>query len=326
MRVLFVVLAVLMIVPDWSGASRLPLFRNPTPIVTATPVALYPDDPARRKIGPLTFLGGVSLRANDSNFGGVSALHVAGDRFTLLSDGGGVVRFRMGADWRPRDATAIDLPAGPGTGWTKMERDSESMVVRADGGILIGFERANAIWRYSPNLMRGEASVKPPLMSGWWGNSGAEAMAGLPDGGIVVFSEHHADWGKPGYSAVRFDSDPTLPDAAHYQFHYIADPGFSVTDAAALDDGRILVLLRHFDLRTRFIGRLQIVDSALIRPDAVVTGRTIASFERDVIHDNFEGLSVTREGDRTIVWIASDDNQLLLQRSLLLKFALDPAF
>ena len=39
--------------------------------------------------------------------------------------------------------------------------------------------------------------------------------------------------------------------------------------------------------------------------------------------DNMEALSVTREGDRTIVWIASDDNfNPLLQRTLLMKFAL----
>ncbi len=326
MRVLFVVLAVLMIVPGWSGASRLPLFRNVAPTITATPVALYPDDPARRKIGPLTFLGGVSLTANDRSFGGFSALHVSGDRFTLLSDGGGIVRFRMGRDWKPRDATAIDLRDGPDTGWTKAMRDSESMVVRADGSVLIGFERYNAIWRYSADFARGEASAQPASMRGWWSNSGAEAMAALPDGSVVVFSEHHADRGQPGYSGLRFDGDPTRPGVGWHRFHYIADKGFSVTDAVALDDGRLLVLLRRFNLRTRFTGRLQVVDSRLIRPGAVVTGRTIASFEGDVIHDNFEGLSVTREGGRTIVWIASDDNQLLLQRSLLLKFALDPGF
>jgi hypothetical protein len=33
-----------------------------------------------------------------------------------------------------------------------------------------------------------------------------------------------------------------------------------------------------------------------------------------------EGLAVTQEGGRTIVWLASDDNLLPLQRTLLLKF------
>jgi len=42
-----------------------------------------------------------------------------------------------------------------------------------------------------------------------------------------------------------------------------------------------------------------------------------------VVHDNFEAIAAVREGDSTILWIASDDNQLFLQRSLLLKFRLD---
>jgi hypothetical protein len=33
-----------------------------------------------------------------------------------------------------------------------------------------------------------------------------------------------------------------------------------------------------------------------------------------------EGLAVTQEAGRTILWIASDDNLLALQRTLLLKF------
>jgi hypothetical protein len=36
-----------------------------------------------------------------------------------------------------------------------------------------------------------------------------------------------------------------------------------------------------------------------------------------------EGISVAREGGRTILWIISDDNQLPIERTLLLKFALD---
>jgi hypothetical protein len=36
-----------------------------------------------------------------------------------------------------------------------------------------------------------------------------------------------------------------------------------------------------------------------------------------------EALAVEREGGRTILWIASDDNFNPLQRTLLLKFGLD---
>ena len=36
-----------------------------------------------------------------------------------------------------------------------------------------------------------------------------------------------------------------------------------------------------------------------------------------------EGLSVTREAGRTILWLTSDDNYSPLQRTLLMKFALE---
>jgi hypothetical protein len=55
----------------------------------------------------------------------------------------------------------------------------------------------------------------------------------------------------------------------------------------------------------------------------VVRGRVIATLRRPLVHDNFEGLAISRERGRTIVWLVSDDNQLFLQRTLLLKFALD---
>ena len=38
----------------------------------------------------------------------------------------------------------------------------------------------------------------------------------------------------------------------------------------------------------------------------------------------FEGLAITREHGQTIVWLVADDNLLPLQRSLLLKFRLNP--
>ena len=52
MRILFVILAVLLLVPAWSGAERLPLYRGP-PAIDVKRVALYPDDPARRDVGGL---------------------------------------------------------------------------------------------------------------------------------------------------------------------------------------------------------------------------------------------------------------------------------
>ncbi len=323
MRILFVILAVLLMVPSWSGAERLPLLRPGPAQVTTALVDLFPDDPARKRLGALTYLGGVELSSPDPVFGGFSSMRVDGTRFTMLSDGGGIVRFTMGPDWQVRDATARELPGGPGTGWEKRDRDSESMAVLPGGDVLVGFERANALWRYDHGLRRVIGSRKPRSMRKWSANSGPEAMATMPDGSVVVFSESNAKRGLKGFAAIRLNGDPIDPAVPWYRFRYVAPPKFAVTDAIALRDGRVLVLVRRFGLPQLFTARLQLIEAGAIRPGAIVTGRTIATFEGDVIHDNFEALALSREHGRDVLWIASDDNQAFWQRSLLLKFRLE---
>jgi hypothetical protein len=56
---------------------------------------------------------------------------------------------------------------------------------------------------------------------------------------------------------------------------------------------------------------------------SVLKGEEIANFAPPVTTDNYEALTVTFEGGRTIVWIASDDNFIDLERTLLMKFALN---
>lgn len=322
MRVLFVILAVLLIVPGWTGSERLPLYAR-TPTIVASPVALYPDAPQRRDLGPFRYLGGVALSADDPAFGGFSSMHVEGDRFSLLSDGGSLVQFSMGADWQPRDVAVREI-AGPGTGWEKRDRDTESLAVRPDGSVVIGYERHNQIWRFTPDLARPLSHAAPRRMADWSANSGAEAMAQLRDGSVVVLSESHGEKGRSGYSAIRFLGDPTDPATPRYGFRYAPPASFVNTDTAQLPDGRLLVLTRRTRLRDFFTSGIELVDSRGVRPGQLLRGRTLARLAPPTLHDNFEAMAITREQGRLILWLATDDNQSMLQRSLLLKFAIGP--
>lgn len=319
LRVLLVCLAVLLLVPSWAGSERLPLYRG-TPVIHSRPVALFPDDPKRVRNGVLTYLGGVELTASDPAFGGFSALHVDGDRFTLLSDGGSLVRFRMGADWQVRDPQVTEL-AGPGTGWEKRDRDTESLAMLPNGDMLVGYERHNQVWRFDRNL-RPVAHAAPPLMKRWSDNSGAEAMALMPDKSVVVMSEAYLSPGKWGFVALRFHGgDPTVAGARPSVFHYYPPLRYAVSDAAALPDGRLLVLTRSANFRDFFIAQLQVADIRNLKPGEGVKGRTVAIFKGPVLHDNFEGIALSREGGRMMLWMVSDDNQSMFQRTYLLKFA-----
>ena len=68
--------------------------------------------------------------------------------------------------------------------------------------------------------------------------------------------------------------------------------------------------------------KLAVVDLAALDSGRPVEGREVAHFASPLTVDNMEALSITREGEQTIVWLASDDNYFPLQRTLLMKFAL----
>jgi hypothetical protein len=103
---------------------------------------------------------------------------------------------------------------------------------------------------------------------------------------------------------------------------YLPPDGYRATDAALLPDGRILVLNRRWRLLEGLSAKLMLLRGRLA-PGALLRGLEIADFHRPVTLDNMEGLSVTEEGGRIIVWLTSDDNYSPLQRTLLMKFALE---
>jgi hypothetical protein len=328
-RVFMAFLILLLITPDWAGDERLALPAG-APRMTAERVALNPDDPRVRRVGALTFLGGVALADDDPAFGGFSALLVDGERFTLLSDGGNLLRFRMGSDWRPRLVRFDPLPAGPGTGWRKADRDSESMALDPrDGRVWVAFENSNTIWRYAPDFARGERWRAPPAMAKWPTGGGAEGMTRLRDGRFIALSESRRpprgrDGRKPRTRVgALFAGDPADPATKSVRFSYRPERGYDPVEVAELPDRRLLVLERGFAPPFRWRTRLVLVARGAVRADAVVEGRTVARLDAPLLHDNFEGIAVVREGGATIVWLLSDDNQFVLQRTLLLKFRLE---
>lgn len=323
MRAWLSVPVILLFGPSYSGIPQLPLLGT-RPEIRADAVALDTGDPARTRLGELTWLGGVKLTSPDPAFGGFSAMRVAGDRFTLVSDGGNIVQFRMGSDWQIRDSAFSNLPAGPGTGWYKADRDSESMTIDPDSGqAWLGFERFNTIWRYAPDFAKAERHAEPQAMAGWPENGGPEAMARLRSGAFVLLSEADGPKGKPARFGLVFAQDPTVNPRPAFTFTYVPPAGFQPTDMAELPDGRLLILNRRGLPFEGFTAKLALVERGAIRPGATVAGREIATFAGSVAHDNFEALAVSEEGGKPIVWIASDDNGNWFQRSLLLKFRLE---
>ena len=298
------------------------LYRDPPVPARATiafkRIALDREDPRRIKLGDLTFLGGWEVSSNDPRFGGISAMHVGEGGVLAISDSGSIIEYALPG--QPPRLSIRPLPLGPGPGG-KLDRDSEALAVHG-GTAWIGFERHNAVWRYDLPGWRAEADSEPRAMRKWPGNQGSEAMVRLRDGRFLVFSEQRL---RPDGSSevILFDGDPAVPGTRTASLGYRAPAKYRITDAALLPDGRLLFLNRRFSLLHGISAKLTVSDLPRLSAGSVLTGSEIAHFDQPTNVDNMEALSVVRETGRTIVWIGSDDNFTALQRTLLLKFALD---
>ncbi|GAA0634013.1 esterase-like activity of phytase family protein [Sphingomonas ursincola] len=273
--------------------------------------------------GPLTLVGGWELQSDNSEFGGFSALHAMGNgRLIALSDAAILAGFTITAKGRAQDSFIAPLPVRKGEPSTKKDQDSESLTFDpVSGRYWVGFEQRHRIRRYAPGFARAEATGKPLAMQEWPNNGGAEAMVRLRDGRFLVFSESRSI--RPGVTVgLIFRGDPAETGAKAVSFAYQPPQGYRITDIAQLPDGRLIALHRRFNLAEGVSAKIALIDTNTVRAKALVRPRVIATLKPPLPVDNMEGIAVDREGRRTILWVIADDNYLLLQRSLLLKFEL----
>lgn len=274
--------------------------------------------------GDLALRGVWHLTSPNTDFGGYSGLTIeAPGRFLALSDKGKFLRFAL---------PAASAPGRPSIGLlnndAKISKDlGDCEAVARDplsGTLWCAYESFNAVFRYGPDL-REQARYRPPAMQDWPSNKGPESMARLADGRFLIIAEtFESEDG--GYPALLFPGDPTLrgiPAA----FTFTGPDGFRPTDAAQLPDGRVLILMRRllWPMPARFAAKLAIADPAEIAPGGIWAAREIASFGGPVPLDNYEGLAVEPQADGSVrLWIISDDNDAVTQRTLLLELALHP--
>jgi hypothetical protein len=85
----------------------------------------------------------------------------------------------------------------------------------------------------------------------------------------------------------------------------------------------MLLLERRFVPLFGIAFRIRRVPLATIRPGALLDGEVLIEADLGYQIDNMEALAVHRAGGRTILTLFSDNNFSILQRTLILRFALD---
>lgn len=302
-----------------------PPYRDFGQRITVTREPLPSAAAAKPHLGAFRLEGIWRITSRNATFGGYSTLQLLRDgRFLTISDRGYALWF-----------SPPDGPQGPvrmidfvqTTSRLKAARDAESSAYDpATDRVWVGWEGSNVISRYDSSL-RFQAGAWPLAMRNWDDNGGAEAMVRLADGRFLVLAEGFAGWTETRlHRALVFPGDPTGPGRPR-KFTLSGPQRFSPTDMVQLPDGRVLILMRRavWPMPFRFVGRIVLADPKEIRAGKVWRTRTVAYLSSSLPVDNFEGI-VARPGKdgRIVVWLISDDNMAVTQRTLLWKMTVDP--
>ncbi|MFC3123953.1 esterase-like activity of phytase family protein [Pseudoroseomonas globiformis] len=283
------------------------------PVATRLPPLPLPAD------SPVMSHGGLAFNRHMMGFGGLSGLHIDDAlNWTAVSDLGYWAQARLvpGPDGTPvgledlrtgslRQEFPLPMPAS-------VMRDAEALARLPEGGWLVSFERWHRICRYPELTARCErVTPAPPGLDQAPPNAGIESLTVLPDGRWLAVSEglwmedrqHLRAWiGRPG---------------AWVPLRYRPDRNFVPTDAAALPDGRVLMVERRFSLLGGgFRGQLRllpaeqlgtVVEGAVLAPQTLIGPDSLPA-------DNWEGVAVFRH--RGALWLALqvDDNEMAFQQ------------
>ncbi len=282
------------------------------------------------RIGPLRLDAVWHLTSANSDFGGYSGLvRIAPGRLLAVSDRGHFLDFPDPT--LVASAVQSDANIGPIIGGGrkfKNQRDVEAVTFDPQSGRLwLALEGDNLIAR-SGRDFGNQTLIAPVAMRHWPSNKGPEAMARLRDGRFIVLAEAFPDWLNHSHHAgLLFAGDP-IEGAAPLRFTFDGPKTYRPTDMAQLPDGRVLVVMRRllWPLPVRTAAKIVLADPVQIEANGLWQATEIASLGSPRPVDNFEAMAIDQARDGTItVWLLSDDNAAVSQRTLLWRMTLDPA-
>ncbi len=276
--------------------------------------------------GPVEFLGGFDVGAEDRRFGGFSGLAVTGDSVFLASDSGDFVRARLvhenGRLVGLADAVIDDLfPEG---GTSKQAGDVEDIAfdpADPSRGVIVRERQANAMLTFE--TVDGRPGNFQPKVVGadnriLRSNKGLESVAYAPSPSPAA-GESIAIAERPPRGAANIPAWIAGIGA----FEIVPHDGFDVSSARFLPDGDLLLLERRYTPGWGIAMRLRRIDGGALEVGAVLDGDYLLEAGMTYQIDNMEGLAVHQDAaGRTILTLVSDDNFSILQRTLILQFAL----
>ena len=187
-------------------------------------------------------------------------------------------------------------------------------LARQGGRLAIGFERDHRIELLDGGRLTGERRDR--RFESMASNGGLEALASLPDGGLLAIGEQPIGG---SFSVFVLRSDGRILSGALPQVER-----HGVTGADIGPDGLLYLLRRDWSIIAGVsirIERYRLDADGTPRPD---TREVLAAFESASGIDNMEGIAAWRgPGGAVRLAIVSDDNFNPMQRTLLLLFEVE---
>ncbi|MBV7260075.1 esterase-like activity of phytase family protein [Erythrobacter crassostreae] len=283
--------------------------------VLTDPVPLDETDISNDEVGDLRYMGGIAVEPGDEKIGGVSSLEwVDGKLYGVTDDGRWLAITTDELDGKLLDIISIESgPLRDDRGKRlrgKSDADSEAIARMADGSWLVAFERDHRILQYATLDGHGQPTELPivDLVFDAEDNGGMETLAVSPSGLLACGEWAGSDvlncMRERDGGLVSFEVSPPAP---------IDEREGVPTDADCSSDGTCYILFRSYSPEE---GNT----AAIVAINGANAATTIATFMPPVTLDNFEGLTVREDLDRTYLYLASDDNFSDRQRTLLMKF------
>ena len=275
--------------------------------------------------GSLEVRGAWQLTARHPLFGGFSSLVDGGEgKLFAGTDRGWLLTLPIPDREPSARGTSFANHAEPQQGLNPLF-DLESMTRDPETDTLwTAYEGRNTLQRDRASDTPRFTRRAPSQMREWSNNSGPETFERLPDGRFIVLAEAPVGDEWPNRASLLFPSDP-VEDVEPLEFVIDTPPKYSPVDATALPDGTVLILLRRVQLTipATFDASIMHANPAEIEEGGVWNGDIIAEFSGSVFGENFEGIAFVPDasGESGDIYLTSDDNFSVFQRSLLVRLA-----
>lgn len=246
--------------------------------------------------------------------------------FVVISDSGYWLSGHW--DWQSSDQAGsfvLSSPLGivtrPGARPRESQDNPEAIAIDQDGSILVGFEGDHRVQRHTNAINPPDVLAVPTALRSAFRNRGIETLVVLPNGRYLALSEGiNRDEGLRGWVFDANDLEwPTLVYPKEIEDGFPWRP-----TAAAVVDDRLLVVERWWDgglgIRTRLV-QLP-VDG--IEPGVRLDPQIIFELTPLVgAFGNVEGLTAVQDGDRWIILLVTDNQEIGLLPSVFLALAYD---